>query len=49
MEQIILICLQNREIELCTEEYLLIEAYKDGTDVAHVQADHFQAACEMFP
>jgi quinol monooxygenase YgiN len=31
------------------EEYLLIEAYKDGTDVAHVQSDHFKAACEMFP
>ncbi|HCT14400.1 MAG TPA: antibiotic biosynthesis monooxygenase, partial [Corynebacterium nuruki] len=29
------------------EEYLLIEAYKDGTDVAHVQSDHFKAACEM--
>jgi quinol monooxygenase YgiN len=31
------------------EEYLLIEIYKDGTDVAHVESDHFKAACEMFP
>ncbi len=32
-----------------SDEYLLIEAYRDGADVAHVQSDHFKAACELFP
>ena len=30
-------------------EYFLVEAFKDGSDVAHVQSDHFKAACELFP
>lgn len=31
------------------DEYLLVEAFRDGADVAHVQSDHFKAACELFP
>ncbi|AWT25688.1 MULTISPECIES: putative quinol monooxygenase [Corynebacterium] len=30
-------------------EYLLVEAFADGADVAHVQSDHFKASCELFP
>lgn len=30
-------------------EYFLVEAFRDGTDVAHVRSEHFAAACELFP
>lgn len=30
-------------------EYFLVEAFEDGADGAHVNSDHFQAACKLFP
>lgn len=30
-------------------EYVLVEAFEDGADGAHVNSDHFKAACELFP
>ena len=30
-------------------EFLLIESFKDGADVAHVESDHFKRACEEMP
>ena len=32
-----------------SQRFLLVEAYKDGEDVAHVQSDHFKRSCEEFP
>ncbi|QPK79822.1 antibiotic biosynthesis monooxygenase [Corynebacterium lizhenjunii] len=29
--------------------FLLIEAYEDGADVAHVESDHFKRGCEEMP
>lgn len=30
-------------------EFILIEAFEDDGAEAHVQSEHFKAACEMFP
>lgn len=30
-------------------EFLLIEAFADDADVAHVQSEHFRRACEELP
>lgn len=30
-------------------EYILLEAFKDDAAEAHVNSDHFKAACELFP
>lgn len=30
-------------------EYILIEAFHDGADAAHVQSEHFKESQELFP
>lgn len=30
-------------------EFILVEGFKDGSDVAHVQSEAFQRACEEIP
>ncbi len=30
-------------------EYLLIEAFQDDADVAHVESEHFKRACDEMP
>ena len=31
------------------EEYILVEGFKDDAAEAHVNSEHFKAACELFP
>lgn len=31
------------------DEYLLVESFRDDAAVAHVQSEHFKAACRLFP
>lgn len=31
------------------QKFLLVEGYKDGEDVTHVESDHFKRSCEEFP
>lgn len=30
-------------------EFILVEAFQDDADVAHVESDHFKRACEEIP
>lgn len=31
------------------QKFLLLETYKDGEDVTHVESEHFKRGCDEFP